>query len=201
MFQLRKNTGIGAVALVVLLSASSVLAGVVISEVDYDQPGTDTQEWVELYNPDATPQSLAGLELAFFNGTLSGSCAEYCRIDLDPYTIPANGYIVLGQDPCAVAPLCTTTNAIQNGSPDAIIVQDRVSGLILDSVEYESDLVNSVCNFNLTNATDSGSTGGSIQLCGSGWFFLPVPTPCGPPDCTVPVEPGSWSSFKGRYGN
>jgi len=202
MHHLRKNISIGAAALLVLLMALPAMAGVVISEVDYDQPSTDAAEWLELHNPDAADMPLTGLELVLYNGTLSGTCAEYCRIDLDPYTIPAGGYIVLGQHPCAVAPLCATSNAIQNGAPDAIAVEDRATGGVVDSVEYESDLVNTVCNLNMTDAADSGAEDGSIQLCNGAWQFFTTMTPCAANACDpVPTGTSSMGMLKGSFGN
>lgn len=183
-----------------LALAAPAVAGVVINEVDYDQPSTDSAEWIELHNPDGAPMSLAGYELVLYNGTLTGDCSEYCRIDLDPWTIPPGGYIVLGQHACAVAPLCVTTNAIQNGAPDAIAIEERATGAVVHSVEYESDLVNSVCGLEMTDATDNPADAtGTIAYCPPFWYYDPVGSPCQSNPCAVPAEDMSWGALKDAY--
>jgi len=42
--------------------------GLVINEVDYDQPGTDLAEFVEIYNSGASPVSLQDISLVLPNG-------------------------------------------------------------------------------------------------------------------------------------
>lgn len=64
---------------------------VVINEVDCDQAGPDTQEFVELYG---TPNMLlTGYTIVFFNGANS---LAYASFDLDGYSLDANGFFVLG---------------------------------------------------------------------------------------------------------
>jgi hypothetical protein len=87
-------------ALVLAMSALLAVqagAAVIISEIDYDQVGTDAAEWVELHNPDTTPQSLAGLDLEVINQT----CTLQHSTALDAITIPAGGYVVIGNHACA----------------------------------------------------------------------------------------------------
>ena len=78
----------------------------VINEVDYDQPGTDTAEFVELYNPFATPVDLTGLALVFATGTN----ADYMRVPLSG-SLAAGAYLVIGVGGTIALPA-----AIQNGS-------------------------------------------------------------------------------------
>lgn len=65
----------------------------VINEVDAQTPGVDREEFVELYNRSSTDQSLHGLVLVFFNGNGDRSYAAH---SLDGFTIPAQGYFVIG---------------------------------------------------------------------------------------------------------
>ncbi len=182
--------------------AASAQAGVVINEIDYDQDGTDAAEWIELHNPDGTEMQLVGHDLVLYNGTLSGDCSSYCTIDLDPYAIPAGGYLVFGVNDCAVAPLCVATNAIQNGAPDAVAIVERGTAFVVDSVEYESDMINSICNFNMTEAADDPlEPNGSIALCEGAWVFTPNSTPCAENNCVVPDAEATWGAIKAIYGD
>jgi len=50
----------------------------VINEIDYDQPGSDFGEFVEVYNAGAVDRELAGLALILVNGL---SSSEYARVE------------------------------------------------------------------------------------------------------------------------
>jgi len=69
--------------------------GLVINELDYDQPGIDSGEFVEIYNPGPSARPLTGLVLIFVNGT---SGAEYGRVDLSQAgeSLAAGAYLVAG---------------------------------------------------------------------------------------------------------
>ena len=67
------------------------ISDVRINEVDQDQPGTDTLEFIELYGAPNTP--LDGLVMVFFNGAGDVSYDVY---DLDGYTTDELGFFVLG---------------------------------------------------------------------------------------------------------
>src|SRR5690606_26134241 len=69
---------------------------IVINEVDYDQPSHDTAEFIELYNPGATPVSLAGKQLILVNGANN---MPYDTLDLSMAgeELPPDGYLVLYQ--------------------------------------------------------------------------------------------------------
>jgi len=92
----------------------------VINEIDVDQTGTDTQEFMELKG---TPGfSLSGYVMVLFNGN-NATEASYLSVDLTG-TIPASGYFVIGN------PLVPNVNqvlapgasgAFQNGA-DAIAI-------------------------------------------------------------------------------
>ncbi|MFN8493525.1 MAG: hypothetical protein U0350_38350 [Caldilineaceae bacterium] len=87
---------------------------VLINEVDADTPGSDTAEFVELYGPAHT--ALDGLCLVFWNG---GTDSSYLALDLDGYSLNAQGYFVVGNAAVANAGLTFANSALQNG-PDAV---------------------------------------------------------------------------------
>ncbi|MBZ0269515.1 lamin tail domain-containing protein [bacterium] len=188
-----------AAALALVAFGVSANAGVIINEIDYDQPSTDTAEWLELHNPDATAQSLAGLDLVFVNGS---NCSTYGTFALDAISIPAGGFVVIGNHACADPSVSIpASNAIQNGAPDGMRIVDRNTGGVLDSVEYEQAGA-SVCGDTPTDAADSSTDpDGSIQFCGAaGWVYVDASTPCAANNCgPVSIESSSWGHVKSDY--
>ncbi|MGV3637953.1 MAG: beta strand repeat-containing protein, partial [Flavobacteriales bacterium] len=109
------------------------LPTLVINEVDYDQPGTDAQEFIELKNVGAFAVSLSGLELRLINGT---GDVQYLSVPLNNVTLAAGDYYVVGSASVAnVDQTAFTTNSIQNGNPDGIILQ-TLGGIIIDQLSY-----------------------------------------------------------------
>ncbi|MFY1829387.1 lamin tail domain-containing protein [Myxococcus fulvus] len=136
----------------------------VINEVDYDQLGTDTKEFVEIYNPTGDPVSLANTFLVFVNGAVNPP-ASYQKIDLaEVGTLGAGEYLVVGSA-AVVGPLAGrpgvktlqrgTSDFIQNGgsatnpSADAVALYDGVQDALIDSLSYEGAI---------TQATIAGSS-------------------------------------------
>lgn len=119
--------------------ALSTNASVVINEIDYDQPGTDTAEFIELYNTSHTALSLEHYTIDLINGSNSSS---YRTIDLSGFDISANGFFVVCSNTSLVANCdysFTSTNGwFQNGAPDAVALYDGAS--LIDSVSYEGSL-------------------------------------------------------------
>jgi endonuclease I len=117
--------------------------GLVINEVDYDQPSTDTAEFVELYNAGASPVSLAGLTLELHNGSTS---TVYDTIDLSGAgaTLPAGGYLVIGAAsvtsslPQGVLSITPGSFSVQNGAPDGMLLLD--GSTVLDGLSYEGTM-------------------------------------------------------------
>ncbi|MFH1434304.1 MAG: lamin tail domain-containing protein, partial [Pseudomonadota bacterium] len=123
-------------------------ADLVINEIDYDQPSTDTAEFIEIFNPtEATSVDLRFYFIVMINGT-GGGAAEYQSVMLPDTLLGPGDYFVL----CANAdtvPNCDLdvspdTNLIQNGAPDAVaLLRDPADPqgdfLIIDTVSYEGD--------------------------------------------------------------
>ena len=192
----------------VLNSSGLCLADVhlVLNEVDYDQPGTDRAEFVEIHNPGSTPQNLDGVALILVNG---GTSLEYARLELSEAgaEIPAHGYLVVGAagvvaslPPGALSvQFSGPSNNVQNGSPDGIALVDLATGRLIDALSYEGairaaqfeglpgdyDLVAG----DPTGAVDSNSIDGTLVRFPDGadrgdanldWRFSNTPTPGGP---------------------
>lgn len=107
----------------------------VINELDYNNPGTDDREFVELYNPCTEPINLGGYSIIFVNGangTIYGNF-PLPAITIDPgefFVICGNGYTTPNCD-YDVSP---NTNLIQNGDPDAVAL--LFGSAIADAVSY-----------------------------------------------------------------
>ncbi|MDH5506695.1 MAG: ExeM/NucH family extracellular endonuclease [Anaerolineae bacterium] len=95
---------------------------IVINEVDADQTGTDTAEFVELFDGGAGNTDLSGLVLVFFNGNGDSS---YKAFDLDGYSTSSSGYFVL----CGNA--ATVANCDLDVSPDSNLIQNGADAVAL----------------------------------------------------------------------
>jgi predicted extracellular nuclease len=146
----------------------------VINEVDYDQPGSDTTEFVEIYNPSLVSVDLSQVDVVMINGNNS---TEYNRFTLSG-TLNPGEFAVLGSPgltiPAGVIYIdAGITNLLQNGSPDGVALIDNINTALIDSLSYEGainaanitgfanpvDLVEGT----VTTATDTGD-GSIIRL-------------------------------------
>jgi hypothetical protein len=113
--------------------------GLVINEVDYDNIGTDSTEFIELFNNSTNAINAGNLALVFINGADNH---EYQRIPLSG-TVPPHGYYVLASSNVVVASgaivqyFTNLSNNIQNGSPDGLALYDVVQTSIIDAFSYE----------------------------------------------------------------
>jgi hypothetical protein len=125
----------------VTIAMGNALPGtLVINEIDYDQPGTDNGEFIELYNPGDNPLLLMNFAVVFVNGSNN---TEYGRIDLGGGVLAAGGYLVItGSDMTAppgalVIRFSQASDNIQNGSPDAVIILNTSTHEVVDTLTYE----------------------------------------------------------------
>ncbi len=129
-------------ATICLLFVGSTSAQVLINEVDADTPGTDSAEFVELYDGGAGNTDLTGLVLVFFNG--SDDLSYTPAFDLDGLSTDANGFFVICGDAANVANCDLelgpgTTDMIQNGA-------DAVALFTGDAVDFPNDTPISTTN-------------------------------------------------------
>ncbi|WP_438017612.1 lamin tail domain-containing protein [Sorangium sp. So ce315] len=135
---------LGSSELTATVGAATATGGLVINEVDYDQPGVDGAEFIEIYNGTGAPVDLAGHALVLINGAPSALSA-YARFDLGPAgTLAAGQYLVVGSTAVAVAEGAlkinfegAQTDRVQNGAPDGIALMNTVTGTLIDALSYE----------------------------------------------------------------
>ncbi len=130
-----KNISLGLLALTACFAFSSH-AAIVINEIDYDQPGNDDAEFIELFNSGNSNILLDNYSIDLINGFNS---SVYENIDLSGFSINANSYFVVCSNVNLVANCnysFTSSNSwFQNGAPDAIALYDGTD--LLDSLSYE----------------------------------------------------------------
>ncbi|MEO7325087.1 MAG: lamin tail domain-containing protein [Dokdonella sp.] len=175
-------------------------AGLVINEIDYDNVGTDSMEFVELFNSSANTIDLSSLALVFINGV---GGVEYAR-----YAIGTAGMLDAGQYFVLHSPVLTvpmgvphiafpvSDSNIQNGAPDGVALVDIASQRVLDALSYEGSINAAVITgfpdtYNLVHGTafagaDSNTTTLSLIRSPDGtstnndvldWTLTSTPTP------------------------
>ena len=118
---------------------TAAVAQLVINEVDYDQPGADTQEFVEIYNDGADAVDLADVYVLGVNG----DGTVYRREELPGVTLAAGEYYVVGSQNVHNVDLDVgATSWLQNGAPDAVALvwnptSDPDNDQLIDTVSYE----------------------------------------------------------------
>ncbi len=128
-----------------------------INEIDYDQPGGDTAEFIEIYNNGTGDATLAGVDLVLVNGN-GGGATIYGTISLPAMSLGAGDYFVVCADALTVANCdLEALSSIQNGGPDAVALV--FGGAIIDTVSYEGDTGAPYTEGSGAGLADSGSAG------------------------------------------
>lgn len=148
-------------ALLACISASSSFAAITINELDADQSGTDSAEFIELYDGGLGDTSLAGYSLVFYNGSNDQS---YRTVDLNNLTTNAAGYFVICGDDSLVdhcdLDLATNTNLIQNGADAIALYQAQAADFPNGTPVTNSNLVSAL----VYDTNDNDDAGLSILL-------------------------------------
>ena len=123
-----------------------------ISEIDADQTGTDTQEFVEIQTEFAN-QSLNGMIAVFYNGS---SDTSYRTVDLNGFASDDNGYFLLGSDAVAGADITMgADNTIQNGA-DAVALYMADAANFPDGTAATTDGLVDAVVYGTSDADDTG---------------------------------------------
>lgn len=123
-------------------SDGGAAAGLVINEVDYAQPGTDSREFIELFNSSAGPINLTPLAVVL----VGSNDAEYSRFDLAG-TLGAGQYLSIASNTVAApdAGLMKVlfklpSNNVRNAGPAGIAIVDKVGAKLVDSLSYAGEV-------------------------------------------------------------
>lgn len=136
-----------------------IAATLVINEIDYDQPGTDTAEFIEIYNFGSNAVPMNQVILALINGATG---QPYDTLVFPAVSVPANGYFTIcgpasGLSNCDMA-FADASDNVQNGSPDGMVLFDIVEMVVVDAVSYEGDVIGSTENPGVpTNMSDNNN--------------------------------------------
>ena len=114
-----------------------------ITEIDYDQPGTDAAEFVELHNFGAAALDVAGFQLVVLNqtGAVQGSPVSLTG------TLAAGARIFFGVGAGTAGALPT----MQQGPDDAVALIGN--GALIDGVVYGASAANATLNFTVGATT------------------------------------------------
>jgi len=102
----------------------TTLPAVRISEIHYDNTGTDAGERIEISGPAGT--DLTGWQVVLYNGTGGAGYNTRALAGTIPATCDSRGVVVLAYP----------SNGIQNGSPDGIALVDPVASVV-EFLSYE----------------------------------------------------------------
>ena len=105
---------------------------IIINEVDSDTPGTDTQEFVELYDGGVGNTSLSGLVVVFYNGS---NDLSYASFNLTGST-DANGYYILGNAAVPGVDQTFGDNLLQNGADAVALYVGNTSSFPTNTADY-----------------------------------------------------------------
>ncbi len=181
-----------------------------INEVDVDQTGTDTTEFIEI-SSDTPNFPLDGYLVVLYNGTDDQS---YKTINLAGYTTDPNGFFIIGSNNIPNADITIgNSNIIQNG-PDAIaIYQDDAANFpngtavtstnLIDAIVYgtdDDDDIGLLDGLLQTIQYDEDLNGNkdaeSIQNDGFDSFCVDLPTLRSPNSCVLGVPEMQSESIK-----
>ncbi|MDH5693340.1 MAG: ExeM/NucH family extracellular endonuclease [Gammaproteobacteria bacterium] len=172
-----------------VLLPSFAQAELLINELDYDQPSTDTAEFIELFNSGNTTLQLSDYHIALLNGN---DGASYRVINLPTHTLPANSYFVLCTNP-SITPNCDldlnpNSNLIQNGQSDGIQLFKNLT--LVDQWLYEVPTPITLSVGLATMLSDSTTVEQSLVKGTNGKLQTACLTPGKENDCSVSNNPG-----------
>ena len=138
--------------LLCLMSTFSFAQQVVINEIDADQTGTDTGEFIELKSTNAN-FSLNGYLVVLFNGNSDESYATY---DLTGFTTDANGFLLLANDAFPGMDISLgADNGLQNGADAVAIYQASATSFPDGTLATTTGLIDALV-YGTNDADDTG---------------------------------------------
>jgi uncharacterized protein len=179
-------------------AAQAASTTLVINEVDYDQPSTDTAEFLELKNVSGSAINLDSYSVELVNGNNGGAVVSP-PIDLPDVSVPAGDYYVVCANTATTAncdlDIAPDTNLIQNGDPDAVGL--RVGTTLVDAVSYDGNTGAPYTEGSGVGLSDTATAPEGISRCPDGTdtdrnnvdFTLAAITPGAANTCAPPPPP------------
>lgn len=127
-------------------------SGPLINEVDSDQTGTDTMEFVEIFDGGAGNTPLDGFVIVFFNGANDTS---YAAFDLDGFSTDAGGYFVLGNAAVPGVDRVFANSVLQNGQ-DAVALFTGNATSFPNGTPVSTTAINDALVYDTGQADDPG---------------------------------------------
>jgi DNA/RNA endonuclease G (NUC1) len=191
-----------------------VATNIIINEVDSDQVGTDTGEFIELYDGGTGNTPLDGLTVVLFNGS---NDLSYAAFDLDGAVTNAQGYFTIGNAAVPGVDIVIGSSSLQNGADAVALYAGNASAFpsstpittanLQDAVVYDNNAADDAGLLALLNAGEpqvNESAGGngighSIGRCANGsgggrntsTFTFGAPSPEAENNCPPPPPPPS----------
>jgi hypothetical protein len=160
-----------------VFTLSCLSAQIVISELHYDNVGSDVNEAIELTGPAGT--DLTDYQVVFYNGSNGNSYETLNGTDFSP--------VVLADQLNGFGTAVALVSGIQNGSPDGVALI-APNGTVLEFLSYEGDFTANNGPAAGMMSTDIGaseggsaSATGSVSNNGAGWQLVD-PATFGQPD-------------------
>ena len=125
---------------------------IIINEVDADTPGSDTAEFIELYDGGRGHTDLTGLVIVLFNGSDERS---YRAVDLAGAQTDRNGYAVIGNKGVAGVTLELPAGFLQNGADAAALFAGSVAAFPNGTTLHTQGLLDALV-YGTSDPTDAG---------------------------------------------
>ena len=137
-----------------------------INEVDYDIPGSDDEEFIEIYNS-GSAVNLSGYILVLINGA-TATPTPYDTIFFPNVMLGANDYYVIcgsgGNVINCDQPEAPVSDMVQNGAPDAIALIQIAGPFMEDVVSYEGDVPGFVEGTGVTAGNADNNTATEMSM-------------------------------------
>ncbi len=180
-----------------------VEVSLVINELEYNTPGSDTDdalEFIELFSPVGGGEPAAGWLLEFYNGNDTTGTNLYNTIDLSTIAsgvIPADGYLVAGDANVADVDIIKA-GSFQNGGGRGDGVVLSFNGFVVEALSYGQD--SGTTGFVAVGGDGDGTFMTDIGVADSADTSLQKVPDAGPWAETLNNTPGATNFDAGDFG-
>ena len=159
---------VAAASLALPAAAHAASTTLVINEVDYDQPSTDTAEFLELKNVSGAAIGLDPYSVVLVNGN-AGGAAIYRTVELPAVDLAAGDLYVICAN-AANTPNCDQdvspdTDWAQNGAPDGAGLRNGTT--LVDALSYEGNTGAPYTEGSGLGLEDTAAVGEGLSRCGA----------------------------------